>query len=206
MPPSRGATATCCRAACCGNRRAACGGPAWCVLTRCDQVDAGRTGPTSRRDRPARPATCRWSRRRHRPVDLVNAERQAAGPGASCRQRPVAAFCGIGNPEAFRRTLARPWSDGRRVSARFPIITPTRGRRGGAARLGATAGNGGRCRHDPEGPGQAASDPPRRPASCGPCASSCTSTGTGRATAASTLLKSEQEANSWPVEPARRAA
>jgi tetraacyldisaccharide 4'-kinase len=42
---------------------------------------------------------------RHRPLDLVNRARQYM-PLAQLRGRPVAAFCGIGNPEAFRRTLA----------------------------------------------------------------------------------------------------
>ncbi|QJW92979.1 tetraacyldisaccharide 4'-kinase [Frigoriglobus tundricola] len=73
------------------------------VLTRCDQV-------------PARDveAICEWLARRwpstpvatteHRPVELV-------GDGGSTRPTerltgaPVGAFCGIGNPAAFRKTL-----------------------------------------------------------------------------------------------------
>jgi tetraacyldisaccharide 4'-kinase len=39
----------------------------------------------------------------HRPEQLVNGDRSA--PLAALRDRPVVAFCGIGNPEAFRRTL-----------------------------------------------------------------------------------------------------
>ena len=39
----------------------------------------------------------------HRPVGLGNGDRVAALD--RLRGRPVAAFCGIGNPEAFRRTL-----------------------------------------------------------------------------------------------------
>jgi tetraacyldisaccharide 4'-kinase len=41
----------------------------------------------------------------HRPVELVNAEGERASLDL-LRDQPVAAFCGIGNPEAFRRTLA----------------------------------------------------------------------------------------------------
>jgi tetraacyldisaccharide 4'-kinase len=41
----------------------------------------------------------------HRPVALVNLERSA--PLESLGERPVAAFCGIGNPDAFRATLTR---------------------------------------------------------------------------------------------------
>jgi tetraacyldisaccharide 4'-kinase len=40
----------------------------------------------------------------HRPVEWVNTER-ATLPLDALRGRPVAAFCGIGNPEGFRRTL-----------------------------------------------------------------------------------------------------
>src|SRR5262249_19974185 len=40
----------------------------------------------------------------HGPVELLNSEQQAA-PLALLAGRPVAAFCGLGNPEAFRRTL-----------------------------------------------------------------------------------------------------
>jgi tetraacyldisaccharide 4'-kinase len=40
----------------------------------------------------------------HRPTALVNSDR-AEAPLAVLGMGPVAAFCGIGNPEAFRRTL-----------------------------------------------------------------------------------------------------
>ncbi len=40
----------------------------------------------------------------HRAVELVNADQQVA-PLAALTERPVRAFCGIGNPLAFRRTL-----------------------------------------------------------------------------------------------------
>jgi tetraacyldisaccharide 4'-kinase len=40
----------------------------------------------------------------HRPVEFVKSDREVA-PLSLVGQAPVAAFCGIGNPEAFRRTL-----------------------------------------------------------------------------------------------------
>jgi tetraacyldisaccharide 4'-kinase len=40
----------------------------------------------------------------HHPLELVNAERTSAALQV-LQQRPVAGFCGVGNPEAFRRTL-----------------------------------------------------------------------------------------------------
>jgi tetraacyldisaccharide 4'-kinase len=40
----------------------------------------------------------------HRPLDLVNADRETA-PLASIAGRSVVAFCGLGNPQSFRNTL-----------------------------------------------------------------------------------------------------
>jgi len=74
------------------------------VLTRCDQVSL----PMLRRFReeislivPGVPVAVTV----HQPVELVDAE-QRTELLALVKQSPVAAFCGIGNPEAFRRTLA----------------------------------------------------------------------------------------------------
>jgi tetraacyldisaccharide 4'-kinase len=73
------------------------------MLTRCDQVPAEqreRLRQTVGRIAPAVPIV----ETSHRPVEL----RDSDGAGASLdilRDGPVAAFCGIGNPEAFRRTL-----------------------------------------------------------------------------------------------------
>lgn len=73
------------------------------LLTRCDQVMRGEV------DRlrsaiidlaPGRPVV----ETTHRAVELVNADQQVA-PLAALTERPVRAFCGIGNPLAFRRTL-----------------------------------------------------------------------------------------------------
>jgi tetraacyldisaccharide 4'-kinase len=41
---------------------------------------------------------------RHRPVEMINSER-ISRPAEHLANRQVAAFCGIGNPEAFRKTL-----------------------------------------------------------------------------------------------------
>jgi tetraacyldisaccharide 4'-kinase len=73
------------------------------LLTRCDQVGQ----PERRRLREAverlAPGTP-LAETTHRPIDLVNGTRTA--PLETLAARPVAAFCGIGNPAAFRRTLA----------------------------------------------------------------------------------------------------
>lgn len=72
------------------------------VLTRCDQVPAAELdairGWLARRfpDKPV--ATTE-----HRPVDLIGGDEPE--PVESLAGRPVAAFCGVGNPAAFRRTL-----------------------------------------------------------------------------------------------------
>jgi tetraacyldisaccharide 4'-kinase len=73
------------------------------VLTRCDQ--AGTDDLNALRQRvtrlaPGKPVV----ETTHRPIELVNAEGEAASLDV-LRDRPVGAFCGIGNPEAFRRTL-----------------------------------------------------------------------------------------------------
>jgi tetraacyldisaccharide 4'-kinase len=73
------------------------------ILTRCDQVSEGQRQhlrQTLARIVPEVPV----AESRHRPLELVNA-RQATAPLEILGQRPLAAFCGIGNPEAFRRTL-----------------------------------------------------------------------------------------------------
>ncbi len=73
------------------------------MLTRCDQTTAlerNRLKKTVARLAPEIPV----AETTHRPVDLINCDRQEA-PLTLLRERPVAAFCGIGNPEAFRRTL-----------------------------------------------------------------------------------------------------
>ena len=74
------------------------------VLTRCDQV--GRDGRGRLREAIARLAPAvPVAEATHRPLGLVNGDRHTR-PLQHLADRPVAAFCGIGNPDAFRRTLA----------------------------------------------------------------------------------------------------
>jgi tetraacyldisaccharide 4'-kinase len=73
------------------------------VLTRCDQARCDRIDALCReikRFAPAVPIV----ETLHGPVELVNSSRTVAALD-ELRGRPVLAFCGIGNPEAFRRTL-----------------------------------------------------------------------------------------------------
>ncbi len=73
------------------------------VLTRCDQVAAEqreRLLQTIQRIAPDVPIV----ETTHRPVELSNDEQESESLDL-LREGPVAAFCGIGNPEAFRRTL-----------------------------------------------------------------------------------------------------
>jgi tetraacyldisaccharide 4'-kinase len=73
------------------------------LLTRCDQVDVAareRIKETVRRFNPQAPVV----ETAHRPVSLVNS-RQEIAPLERLRGQPIAAFCGLGNPEAFRQTL-----------------------------------------------------------------------------------------------------
>lgn len=74
------------------------------ALTRCDQVERpefSRIHERIRRFAPDVPVI----ETTHRPTELINQSRISL-PLERLRDRPVAAFCGIGNPEAFRRTLA----------------------------------------------------------------------------------------------------
>jgi tetraacyldisaccharide 4'-kinase len=73
------------------------------LLTRCDQVPAGDV------DAIKSWLARRWSNTpvattEHRPVALVRGEGESE-PVESLAGKPVGAFCGIGNPAAFRRTL-----------------------------------------------------------------------------------------------------
>jgi tetraacyldisaccharide 4'-kinase len=73
------------------------------LLTRCDQVGVPERGRL-REAIAHRVPTVPLVETTHRPVDLINSERDPA-PLERLLGRPVAAFCGIGNPEAFRSTL-----------------------------------------------------------------------------------------------------
>jgi tetraacyldisaccharide 4'-kinase len=73
------------------------------VLTRCDQVQAEQRERLRRalsRIAPHKPLV----ETTHRPVELSNCDGENAALEL-LRDGPAAAFCGIGNPEAFRRSL-----------------------------------------------------------------------------------------------------
>ena len=70
------------------------------ILTRCDQVEPAEVDRLRARFAGRTVATAV-----HAPVGLVGAGGREAGVG-ELRGKPVGAFCGIGNPAAFRRTLA----------------------------------------------------------------------------------------------------
>ncbi|RUL86742.1 tetraacyldisaccharide 4'-kinase [Tautonia sociabilis] len=73
------------------------------VLSRADLVSrAERNAIRSRAERAAGPL--RWAEARHAPRDLLDADANAE-PIDRLREGPVVAFCGLGNPEGFRRTL-----------------------------------------------------------------------------------------------------
>ncbi|MGH9676272.1 MAG: tetraacyldisaccharide 4'-kinase, partial [Candidatus Acidiferrum sp.] len=74
------------------------------ALTRCDQVPPGEVARLREQIRRKAPGVA-VIETRHGPVELVNSE-QTIAPLSELRSRPVAAFCGIGNPNAFRRTLS----------------------------------------------------------------------------------------------------
>lgn len=74
------------------------------VLTRADLVTADALRVTrARAERLAGPI--RWVVTRHAPIDLIGAGSEPE-PLERLRGRNVAAFCGIGNPEGFRKTIA----------------------------------------------------------------------------------------------------
>ena len=73
------------------------------MLTRCDQVGTEERERIRGRVRRTAP-NIHVAESCHRAYELLNSERQTA-PLDRLRQAPAAAFCGLGNPEAFRRTL-----------------------------------------------------------------------------------------------------
>jgi tetraacyldisaccharide 4'-kinase len=73
------------------------------LLTRCDLVDRAALDAIHeaiRRLAPQAPIATS----RHRPAEWVNSKAETL-PLAELSKRPVAAFCGLGNPEGFRQTL-----------------------------------------------------------------------------------------------------
>lgn len=81
------------------------------VLSRADLVDAA-TRRAVRTEAERRAGPLRWAEARHAPRDLVDASGTAAPLDELRARSRIVAFCGIGNPEGFRRTLeglgARP--------------------------------------------------------------------------------------------------
>jgi tetraacyldisaccharide 4'-kinase len=73
------------------------------VLSRADLVDES-TQRAIRAEAERRSGPLRWVLARHAPLDLIDSRGQST-PLANLPGRKVAAFCGIGNPEGFRRTL-----------------------------------------------------------------------------------------------------
>jgi tetraacyldisaccharide 4'-kinase len=74
------------------------------VLSRADLVtDSERAAIRRGAERSASPLS--WVEARHAPLELVDASGQVR-PLGDLGHGSIAAFCGIGNPEGFRRTLA----------------------------------------------------------------------------------------------------
>lgn len=73
------------------------------VLTRCDQVSAGRIAEIRRVVRQ-HTADASIAETVHRPLEWINSEGQTAALDL-VYDRPIEAFCGIGNPPAFRGAL-----------------------------------------------------------------------------------------------------
>jgi tetraacyldisaccharide 4'-kinase len=71
------------------------------ALTRCDQVTADEVAAVRRTAVRLAPDVL-VVETTHRPVELVNG---GTAPLERLHDRPVAGFCGLGNPEGFRRTL-----------------------------------------------------------------------------------------------------
>jgi len=75
------------------------------VLTRCDQATAEALADVERRVRAYLRPGAVVLHAVHRATRLLMAD-GTSGPLESIRGRPCFAFCGLGNPEAFHRTLA----------------------------------------------------------------------------------------------------
>ena len=104
------------------------------VLSRADLVTAAdRAAIRAEAERRAGPL--RWVEARHAPLDLIDSEGNAS-PLDELAGQSVAAFCGIGNPEGFRRTLL-PLV---RQAARPPRLPRSSRLLGGGCRISGTLG------------------------------------------------------------------
>ena len=74
------------------------------VLSRADLIDQSARAAV-RAEAERRAGSLRWAEARHAPRDLIDAEGRGI-PLSILEGASVAAFCGIGNPEGFRRTLS----------------------------------------------------------------------------------------------------
>jgi tetraacyldisaccharide 4'-kinase len=72
------------------------------ALSRCDQVEGDERRRLKEQIQALAPGVD-VIETRHQPVELMNGERTARLE--LLRNKPIAAFCGLGNPDAFRRTL-----------------------------------------------------------------------------------------------------
>jgi tetraacyldisaccharide 4'-kinase len=73
------------------------------VLSRADLVPES-TRATIRAEAERQAGPLRWVEARHAPLDLLDADGPST-PVAALADRSVAAFCGIGNPDGFRKTI-----------------------------------------------------------------------------------------------------
>jgi tetraacyldisaccharide 4'-kinase len=73
------------------------------VLSRADLISL-EARAAIRDEAERRSGSLRWVEARHAPADLLDAE-GASFPLAALQQKRIAAFCGIGNPEGFLKTL-----------------------------------------------------------------------------------------------------
>jgi len=73
------------------------------LLSRADLIDDERKAEIRKTaERAAGPLV--WAEARHAPRDLID-DHGRSEPLDALRQGPIVAFCGLGNPEGFRRTL-----------------------------------------------------------------------------------------------------
>lgn len=74
------------------------------VLSRADLIDGAERKSIQGRAEASTGRRTRWLEARHAPLDVLDANGRSY-PLASTLGVRVAAFCGIGNPEGFRKTL-----------------------------------------------------------------------------------------------------
>jgi tetraacyldisaccharide 4'-kinase len=95
------------------------------VLARADEL-AHEERIGIRREAERRAGPLRWAEARHAPQELIDADGHVT-PIERLDGARVAAFCGIGNPESFRRTLAKlgTLAAGFRAFPDHHVYTPT---------------------------------------------------------------------------------